>query len=162
MSKRILVLVYSHTDTTARLARDAGRILRSRGFEAEVRPLVPRVRLPYVAWLVLSCIPGLGVPVREGVDPADYDALVLAFPKWTLSCPPVNGFLRRAGRLPPTAVVISYGGWDEERYLADYLSRIERRRTAVLGGVALRRHAVGAEGTRDKLAECLGEWFRQT
>ncbi len=147
---RILVAHYSRTGTTDRVARFASQQLARLGHRVVPHRIQPRLDLPYPLWLVLSFLPGARVPLA-GPAPAvrEFDALLLATPKWTVACPPVNGFLAAVGLpLPPTAVLLTCGGWDEQRYLHALHERLRRRGARTLGGLAVRRRTVDRETFR--------------
>jgi hypothetical protein len=149
---RILLAWYSRTGTTERIVRAARPMLEALGHEVVEDRVRPRLDLPYPLWLALSFVPGARVPIAGGrIDPAGFDACLLAVPKWTLACPPVNAYLARVGgRLPPTAIVLTCGGFDQARYLRALEQRVARMGARVLGGVALRRrHVIG--GTADEV-----------
>lgn len=157
---RLLVVCYSKTHATATVAARAVESLREAGHSVVEHSIRPRIELPRPLWLALSFIPGSRVPLVEPVDPADFDACLLAFPKWTLSCPPVNAFLARRGtRLPATALLMTYGGWDETRYLRTMEHRLERMDVRLLGSVAVKRRDIGSEDTATRLDRFLRESF---
>ena len=160
---KILVASYSRTGTTDALAERAAALLRAAGGEALHARLEPRVQLPYPAWLLLSFFPGTRVPLRGPLpDPRGQDACLLALPKWTFSCPPINEFLARRGAdLPPTALLVSCGGWDQERYLAELRSRLERIGVPVLGAMAVKRKAACGEVALRELADFLRRCFER-
>ena len=143
---RILVAAYSRTGTTARVAGRATAFLQALGHEVVEVAIVPRRNVPYPVWLGLSCLPGAAVPLTGRYpDPASFDACLLAVPKWTLACPPVNRYLDRFGRrLPPTALVLTYGGFDEARYLRSLERRLHGLGVVHLGALLLRRRTVEA------------------
>lgn len=158
---RILLAWYSRTGTTERVVRAARPMLEALGHEVVEDRVRPRFDLPYPIWLALSFVPGARVPLARGrVDPAGFDASLLAVPKWTLACPPVNAYLAWVGgRLPPTAIVLTCGGFDQARYLRALERRVARAGVRVLGGLALRRrHVIGGtadDALRDFLAGAL-------
>ena len=157
---RIGVVWYSRTGATARAAREAAALLEDLGHQAAELPIRPRVELPYPLWLVLSFVPGSRFPLREPPPPLEsFDGCLLALPKWTFSCPPVNSVLARCRKLPPTALLVTCGGWDQERYLAALERRLARRGATVLGGIAIKRRRVEAGETPAVLRELLAAWF---
>jgi hypothetical protein len=54
----------------------------------------------------------------------------------------VNGFLARCGGLPPTAILVTCGGWDQNRYLSALERRLELLGATVLGGMTLKRRKI--------------------
>lgn len=141
---RVLVLYHSRTGTTRKAAADAARALTALGAKVHVAPLVPSTELPYPLWLILSFIPGLPWPTKKTSDPKKFDRLLLCFPKWTFNDPVVTGYLKReASRLPPTTLLVTCGGWDQVRYLANYLKKVRRLGVKALDGVAVRKKHLG-------------------
>jgi hypothetical protein len=157
---RIAVVWYSRTGTTARAARQAAALLQDAGHEAVELSIRPLAELPYPLWLALSFVPGSRFPLREPVPSVgSFGGCLLAVPKWTFSCPPVNGFLARCEKLPPTAVLVTCGGWDQDRYLAALERRLVRCGVTVLGRIAIKRRRVEAGETPQVLKELLAAWF---
>ncbi|MDW7710541.1 MAG: hypothetical protein SCH98_08700 [Deferrisomatales bacterium] len=158
---KLLVPWYSRTGTTGRVVRETRAVLERLGHTVTDVAIVPRRRLPYPLWLLLSFLPGSRVPVAGGSpDPAAFDGCLLALPKWTFSCPPVNAYLAAWGaRLPPTAVVVTCGGWDQDRYLRALQRHLEGGGTLVRGGCAVRRRHVEDGSFAEPLAEFLGRVF---
>lgn len=157
---RILCVHYSRTGTTRSLAEFSAHRLEELGHSVSEEPLRPRFDLPYPLWLALSFIPGSRAPLSPPLaEPATFDGCLLALPKWTFSCPPVNSFLSsRGASLPRTALLVTCGGWDQDRYLAALAHRIRSLGVPVAGTIALKRRLV-CEGTTiarfsDFLAGC--------
>lgn len=146
---RVLLAWYGRTGTTARVAGATRAALEARGLEVVEAQIQPRVDLPYLAWLLLSFLPIARWPIRGDLpDPASFDLCFLATPKWTFACPPVASFLARFGaRLPPTALLLTYGGFDQVRYLRALEATARRRGVRVLDSLALRRRGVLAGDT---------------
>ncbi len=156
----ILVVHYSRTGTTEAVARGATDLLAEAGHAITRMALQPRIDLPYPLWLALSFVPGSRFPLAATPDPAGFDACLLALPKWTFSCPPVNGFLARQGsRLPPTALLVTCGGWDQDRYLAQLERRLLGLGVPVLGGLALRKRELERDPLPPILRDFLGRCF---
>jgi hypothetical protein len=159
---RILCLRYSRSGTTRRVAREAAARLRRAGYGVREAPLLPLLDLPYPLWLALSFLPGSRFPLASPPPPdlSGFDACLLALPKWTFSCPPANSLLaRKALELPPTALVVTCGGWDQERYLRSLQKRLEGRGVPVLGALAIKRKAVESGHARRELDAFLGSCF---
>ncbi len=145
---------HSRTGTTRRAAVVLGEILEARGAEVRAGEIRPRCDLPYPLWLALSFVPGSRFPVHPLPPPSrDTARAVLAFPKWTFSHPPVNAFLARVAKaLPPTGLLVTCGGWDQERYLEGYRRRLERLGVDVRSTLAIPKKHLGAPATREALA----------
>ncbi len=144
-SLRVLVLYLSRTGTGARVARDAARLLERRGDSVVLCPITPSFELPYLIWLLLSFIPGLPTPIRNLKQaPQEFDRCLVIIPKWTFNCPPVEALLKGYGdKLPETFLLVTCGGWDEERYTERYRARFVGAGTKVAGAAALRGERVG-------------------
>ncbi len=158
---RLLSAWCSRTGTTELLAAEAARELEGLGHRVREASIEPRLNLPYPLWLLLSFWPGSKVPLRGGLDStAGFEACLLSLPKWTFSCPPVNGFLARWGAsLPPTAILVTCGGWDQERYLRDLEERAGRLGVPVLGGRTFKRRDVLEGRATGALREFLRDTF---
>ncbi|WP_148305973.1 hypothetical protein [Geoglobus acetivorans] len=138
------VLFFSYTGTSKKVAESvAGRL------NLETREISPKFQLPYPAWLLLSFIPNLGVPVKN-VEVA-CERVILCFPKWTFNCPPVTAIIR-AGLLKGRRVflIITYGGWRGEQYLNGYVKMLERNGAKVEGTRLVRRSEVQAVLSDDR------------
>lgn len=155
---RILIPWYSRTGTVERLVELSRRFLTEAGHEPFPAKLDPEVDLPYPLWLLLSFVPGCRAPLRSPPDPEGFDACLLALPKWTLACPPVNAFLD-GRRLPPTALLISCGGWDQERYTAELAGRIAAAGVEVLGALAVKERRVADGSLEEELRTFLAKAF---
>lgn len=161
---RVLVAWYSRTGTTAGVVAGARPLLEELGHTVGEARIRPRRDLPYPVWLGLSFVPGARVPLAGPLpDPSAFDACLLAVPKWTLACPPVNQYLARFGRrLPPTAVLLTYGGFDEARYLRSLEDHLRRDRVPLLGSTMLKRRRIEAGAADDDLRAFLVAAFPQT
>jgi hypothetical protein len=158
---KILVTWYSRTGTTARVAQQAAHRLREMGHRVTATAIEPAFDLPYPLWLALSFVPRSRFPLAAtSIAVSDHDACLLASPKWTFSCPPLSTFLARYGRqLPPTGVLITCGGWDQERYLASLVARLRSLGVAILGEVLLKRREVEGGRFEETLMEFLAACF---
>lgn len=139
------MVCYSRTGTTAGAAALAAQALGAAGHAVTETRLEPRADLPYPLWLALSFAPRSRFPLRHPPPAPDADACLLALPKWTFSCPPVNEFLARIGRsLPPTGLLVTCGGWDQARYTAALAQRLMVLGVPVLGTLILKRRDLEA------------------
>ena len=158
---KILLPWFSRTGTTARVAAEARGCLERTGHDVTEVPIVARRTLPYPLWLAISFFPRSRVRLRGAYpDPLSFDACLLALPKWTFSCPPVNGYLARFGPcLPPTALVVTCGGWDQDRYMDELERRLRKMGVRVAGGWTVRRKSVEASAFSQDLATFLQAIF---
>ncbi len=159
--KTLLILSHSRSGSSARVARESARILSKRGYTVTHLPLIPKVELPYLCWLLLSFIPGSSFPIKPlAVEPGDFERALIVFPKWTLSHPVVNSLLAKFGRkLPKTALIVTCGGWDEERYLESYRQSFTEKEVEIIGGTTFRKSRIPSPLFSRFLREKLGEWF---
>ncbi|MFB3903157.1 MAG: hypothetical protein ACE15E_06865 [Acidobacteriota bacterium] len=138
---RILVVYYSFTSTVETLARSIEACLAP-GHQVTVARIRPLRERPYWRWLLLSFIPGSSVAIVDpGLDPRGFDRICLGFPKWTFSCPPLNRYLAMMPKLPPEtslALFMSFGGFDEDRYLRRMVARVSRK-GRLIATLAVRR-----------------------
>ncbi|KUJ94715.1 MAG: hypothetical protein XD40_0036 [Archaeoglobus fulgidus] len=81
---------------------------------------IKSLRLPYIAWLLLSFVPCMAVKID--VQPPTGKEIILCFPKWTFNCPPVTAFLKKFAKGREIRMIICYGGFDERRYAEFYKS----------------------------------------
>ncbi len=141
---RILVVYYSFTSTVESLARSIAACLAGR-HDVTITSITPVRGRSYWTWLLLSSIPGSSVAI--GNPPADLDGLdriCMGFPKWTFSCPPVNRYLAMLPELPPETslgLFMSFGGFDEDRYLREIAARVARKGRLVASLAVKRRLA---------------------
>ncbi|PLX44948.1 MAG: hypothetical protein C0609_04575 [Deltaproteobacteria bacterium] len=159
--KRILILQHSSTGVSAKLGRMARGHLEAAGHKVRVEAIRPRRPLPYLLNLIISFIPGVSLPTLElAAKLEDFDALLLIFPKWTFAHPLINDFIKnQSRRLPPTALIVTCGGWDEDRYLEGYLRKLREARVPLLGGETFRRKSVDRGLATMILRLKLRRWF---
>jgi hypothetical protein len=156
---RILLAWFSRQGTTTVLAQAISRRLRDRVTVDETL-IRPRRDRGYWSWLALSFLPGSRVAIEPAVTSVEgYELIVLGFPKWTFSCPPVNQYLSllRAGQGDRFALFMSFGGFDQERFLGRMALRLRKRGCEVTAAVAVKRRLV--EGNRYQ--QVLEPFFRR-
>ncbi|MBE8539648.1 hypothetical protein [Geoglobus acetivorans] len=149
------VLFFSYTGTSGRIAEAVAERL---GLEA--REIVPKLSLPYPAWLLLSFMPNLGVPVK--VVSSTCEKVILCFPKWTFNCPPVTATIK-SGVLKGRTVflIVTYGGWRGEPYLRGYAKMLERHGARVGGIRLVKRSEVQSVLSDDGFFEDLERFLEQ-
>lgn len=145
------LVYYSRTGTTARVADD----LTARLDDPVVHRIRPRTERRYPNWLARSFVPGSRVPIEPvGTDLTDADALLLGSPKWTLSCPPVTEYVSRLEATDvPTGVFLTYGGFDERRYLNRLVERVADTGAEVAATLLVKRDTVGSPEYENALDE---------
>lgn len=140
MPPNVCIAYYSRTGTT----RSIAETVAERFSEATVNRIRPAEERRYADWLLRSAVPGSSVPIEPiQTDLREYDAVFLGTPKWTLSCPPFTEFLRRASLEGcPTGVFLTYGGFDEERYLRRIVSTLREDGADVRATLRVQRDAI--------------------
>ncbi len=141
---RILVVYYSFTSTVERLASSIKTCLAP-SHDVTVTGIVPVRTRSYWTWLLLSFIPGSSVAIgNPPVDVDGFDRICVGLPKWTFSCPPVNRYLALLPKVPPETslgLFMSFGGFDEDRYLREIAARVSRKGRLV-ASLAVKRRLV--------------------
>lgn len=137
-----LVIYYSRTGSTHEVAQTITAALDAPTVE-RIRPVTGR---RYPNWLLRSFVPGS----RVAIEPTEttlsaYDAVFLGTPKWTLSCPPVTEYIERADFTDATVgLFMTYGGFDEERYLDDLVDRLQAAGATVPATLRVQRDETGS------------------
>ena len=151
--KRIDIFYFSWRGATKRVAEwIAGSLSSYRVRLVEIKPLRDH---SYIVWLILSFIPGLGVKSR--FEPPQSKVIFLCLPKWTLNCPPVTYFLKKAslsGRV--VFLAITYGGFDEKRYASSLKERIRKLGAKVGGTILVKRRHI--EENPEMVRKMISEW----
>lgn len=150
---RILVIHFSFTSHVGKLAQDIAAELRTTG-EVTCAIIEPQVQRTVWNWLARSFVPGWRVPIRPVIaDLTSYDLVCLGFPKWTFNCPPVNEYVRLMRCRPgqELALFMSYGGFDQERYLTNMVRKVSRRGARVVATLAVQRRIVRQGGYTQEL-----------
>lgn len=152
----VVVAYYSRTGTTARVAADVTVAIESAAGErtgVRTERIAPRRQRSYWNWLARSFVPGSRVAIRPvETDLRDARAVYLGTPKWTLSCPPVTEFCRRAAfDGTPVGLFVTYGGFDERRYARSLAADLAEQGVDVRATLLVRRDDVGAGAYRDRV-----------
>ena len=142
---KILIAYFSWTDCVAELA---GYLCSRLETEAEVLTvrIVPEKKHGYWGWLSLSFLPGFRTPIQPAVsDLEKYDLVCLGFPKWTLSCPPVNQYISEMRFQPGKAfgLFMSFGGFGGERFLENIARRVGSNGGRIVATASVRRRTLG-------------------
>lgn len=141
---KIAVIYFSRTGCAAKLADRIRTTLRPLG-EIEVSRIEPVREHGYWGWLVRSFLPGWRAPIRPVSSELEgYDLVCLGFPKWTLSCPPLNQYIREM-RLAPgenVGLFMSFGGFDAKRYLRGIANKVTIKGARVVATAAIRRRTI--------------------
>jgi|TARA_B100000315_G_C14584901_1_gene592471 hypothetical protein len=105
----------------------------------------PKKTRRYLTWLLFSLIPRSQVKIQPVIhDLSSYDLIILGSPKWALSSPPINKYLnslkRCKGRM--CAVFITFGGFDEKRYLLQLENSLKKKKLRIIDRIAVRSSAI--------------------
>jgi flavodoxin len=141
---RILVVYFSWTGCTQAVADEVVQQLSSK-HEVDICRIEPQKQRGYIRWLLLSFIPSSKVKILPVVeDTSKYDLIIVGSPKWTVSCPPVNSYLNRLyGCEGKTgAIFITYGGFDENRYLNGVVKKMKGKGVNVYATLLVKRSRV--------------------
>jgi hypothetical protein len=150
---KLLVAYYSYTGNTKLIAQALAERLRD-SFEVEVVEIVPTRACCYLLWLAYSFVPGSEVDVgNPEMQLSPYDAVLLGFPKWTFSCPPLNRFIRRLGGLskPRFYLFMTCGGFDEQRYLDSLTHKLTKMGCNIAGSLTIQRRQIQTETYGDSV-----------
>jgi flavodoxin len=133
MRPRILVVYYSRTGNTKRVARTIAAAL-----DAEIEEIVDRTRRSGVLGYLRSAFQAAlqrPAPIDPAVrDPAQYDLVIVGTPIWDMSVSsPVRSYLRRhRGSLRSAAFFCTCGGRGGERAFARMADVADARPVATL------------------------------
>jgi|Deesub1362B_J571_1020462.scaffolds.fasta_scaffold00029_14 flavodoxin len=120
------LVYFSWSGNTRKVFECISAELEKRGFSVKVQEIKPKRDFPYLVWLFLSFIPGVGVKINP--IEVSSDIFFLGMPKWTFNCPPITTFLNKVDLRGKTVfLVITYGGFDEERYTKSMVEEIEKK-----------------------------------
>lgn len=130
---RVLVVVYSMTGTTARVARALAAVLGADLEEIQCATYHPGFLGFWHAGLasMVNMTPAISAPK---FNPADYDLVVVGGPVWAWNaCTPVRAYLlREAARLPALGFFVTAGGVGFEPAFATMAARAGKKPVATL------------------------------
>lgn len=145
------ILFYSRTGTTKKVAEILFEEL-SKCADVNLIEIRTKRDHRYLTWLLLSFIPNLGVGITH--DEVKATVVFLCMPKWTINCPPVTSFLRsRCLKGKSVYVIITYGGFDGERYAVSYRKKIEKVSRSVREVILVKRDFIKGKNDLKKVRE---------
>ncbi len=155
---KILLAYFSWTGHTEKVAGEIHRLLQG-SHQVEVCRIQPVKERGYGRWLALSFLRGSRVRIAPAVtELSPYDLLILGSPKWTVSCPPLNQYIRlltgHAGKR--LIYFMTFGGFGQERFREMMVRKLRKRGLHVEGTLLVKRQHV-QEGVFPKQVE---EFFR--
>lgn len=138
---RLLVTYFSYTGNTRHIAQ--ALVERFQDLcDVETVEIVPTRRRSYLHWLAYSFVPGSEVEIENPeIELSMYDAVLLGFPKWTFSCPPLNRFIRKLRNItkPRFYLFMTHGGFDEQRFLDNMTHKLTKMGSTVVGSLTVKR-----------------------
>jgi len=144
---RLLVAYYSYTGNTKRIAQALAEKLQN-FCDVEKVEIVPTRRRCYLHWIAYSFVPDSEVEIDNSeMELSHYDVVLLGFPKWTFSCPPLNRFIRKLRSLnkPRFYLFMTCGGFDEQRFLDSFTHKLVRMGCNVAGSLTIERKQIQRE-----------------
>jgi len=162
---KVLIAYFSYSGSTRLIAQAVSEGLQ-RSCNVEVVEIVPTRKRSYLHWLAYSIVPESQVKIQNRqMDLSTFDGILLGFPKWTFSCPPLNRFIHNLSgfEVPEFFLFMTYGGFDEKRYLRSLTEKLANRGFNIIESLAIRRRRI-LEGTHrpavDAFAERVAESLR--
>ncbi|AGK61728.1 Flavodoxin [Archaeoglobus sulfaticallidus PM70-1] len=153
---KIDLIYFSWSGRTAKVFSYIEKFLKDRGYDVSKKEIKPLKGRSYAFWLILSFIPNLGVEIED--VRINSDIIFLGSPKWTLNCPPVTEFIKKydlSGK--EIFIVLTYGGFDEERYLESLKQKIMEKGAAVRDTILLKRKIIDSGG----FVEVVEPWLKE-
>jgi hypothetical protein len=150
---KVLIVYFSWTGYVEKLARHLRAQLQPFG-EVVMARIEPMRQHGYWIWLACSFLPGLRVPIRPvTTDLGEYDVVCLGFPKWTVSCPPVNQYIQLIQLKPGKSVglFMSYGGFYQECYLRSMIKKVSGKGAQIVAVASIKRSAIRDGSFHDSL-----------
>jgi len=141
---KLLIAYYSYTGTTRSVAQSLAERLRE-FFDIEIVEIAPTRARCYVHWLAYSFIPGAEVEiVTPEMELSKFDVVLLGFPKWTFSCPPLNRFVHKLKSLdkPRFYLFMTCGGFDDQRFLGNVTRKLAKTGCNVAGSLTIERKMI--------------------
>jgi hypothetical protein len=144
---RLLVAYFSYSGNTRRIAQALTERLRN-FCDVEIVEVAPTRKRSYLHWLAYSFVPGSEVEIENPeMELSRYDVVLLGFPKWTFSCPPLNRFVRklRSRNKPRFYLFMTSGGFDEQRFLDNITRKLTKMGCNILESLSVRRRQIQRE-----------------
>jgi len=116
-------------------------------FEVETVEIAPTRKRSYLHWLAYSFVPDSEVEIENPeMELSAYDTVLLGFPKWTFSCPPLNRFIRklRGVSSPKFYLFMTCGGFDDQRFLRSITRKLAKIGCNVVGSLMVKRKDIRA------------------
>ena len=144
---RLLVAYFSYTGNTKRIAQALAERLQ-KFCNVETVEIVPTRKRCYLHWLAYSFVPGSEVDIENPeMDLSHYDVVLVGFPKWTFSSPPLNRFIRRLKSLnkPKFYLFMTCGGFDDQSFLDRLTHKLDSMGCNIVGSLTIKRKQIQRE-----------------
>ena len=139
---KVDIVFFSRTGNTRMVAKTILQALEQSS-DVKLIEIKAKTNYPYFIWLLLSFLPNFGVKIMCNDVTVTSDLVFICFPKWTINCPPVTAFLRQVDLTEKKVyLVITYGGFDEERYAEAYKEKIKKLCKEVKGVLLVKRSEI--------------------
>ena len=141
---RLLIAYFSYMGNTRRIAQALSERLR-KSYDVEIVEIVPTHKRSYLHWLAYSFVPDSEAEIENPeTELSRYDVVLLGFPKWTFSCPPVNRYIRKLRSLskPRFYLFMTYGGFDEQRFLNSMTGRLTKMGCNIVESLTIKRRQI--------------------
>jgi len=142
--RRLLVAHFSYTGNTKRIAQALSEKLQ-RSYDVEIVEIVPTHKRSYLHWLAYSFVPDSEVEIENPeTELSPYDVVLLGFPKWTFSCPPLNRYIRKLRSLskPRFYLFMTCGGFDEQRFLNSITRKLTKMGCNIVESLTIKRKQI--------------------
>jgi hypothetical protein len=144
---RLLIAYFSYSGNTRCIAQALAERLRH-SHDVETLEIAPTRKRAYLHWLAYSFVPDSEVEIENPeMELSLYDVVLLGFPKWTFSCPPLNRFIRKlkSGNKPRFYLFMTSGGFDEQRFLDNMTRKLTKMGCNILECLTVRRKQIQRE-----------------
>jgi hypothetical protein len=141
---RLLIAYFSYTGNTRRIAQALSEKLQQ-SYDVEIAEIVPTRKRSYLHWLAYSFVPDSEVEIENlETELSRYDVVLLGFPKWTFSCPPLNRYIRKLRSLskPRFYLFMTCGGFDEQRFLNNMTCKLTKMDCSIVESLTVKRKQI--------------------
>jgi hypothetical protein len=141
---RLLIAYFSYTGDTRRIAQALSEKLQQ-SYDVEIAEIVPTRKRSYLHWLAYSFVPDSEVEIENlETELSRYDVVLLGFPKWTFSCPPLNRYIRKLRSLskPRFYLFMTCGGFDEQRFLNNMTCKLTKMGCSIVESLTVKRKQI--------------------
>jgi len=155
---KLLVAYFSYGGNTRRIAQALAERLRN-SCHVETVEIAPTRKRSYLHWLAYSFVPDSEVEIENPeMELSRYDVVLLGFPKWTFSCPPLNRFIRKLKSFnkPRFYLFMTSGGFDDQRFIDSITRKLTKIGCNILESLMVRRKQI----QRERYAESVNSFAK--